>query len=118
MTTCSASQDLCMTSGDAPILELTIMERSSGEPVDLTGSSAVFVVGLKNSRRIVLTKNGASGVSVVDAESGRIDVDMQAADTADLAGVYSYELQITDVLGNRTTPLRGDFTIRQDLIET
>jgi hypothetical protein len=110
--------DLSITSGDDLILEITVKEKATGEPVLLTGTSASFVIAPKRSKRILVTKATGSGVTVSDPDNGVLEVELLAADTAALMGTYSYELQLVDVTGNRTTPLRGDLAIVRDLIET
>jgi hypothetical protein len=130
-----STTNLTMTSGDDVIFSLLILEDSPGVdythtwengrtetfedkwPVRLTGSTADFAVTPRNSRRILINKAVGTGISIADAEYGRLDVELIATDTDALRGMYEYELQITDVAGNRTTPLSGNLAIRRDIIE-
>ena len=111
-------QNIEMVSGDAVVIEITVLDETTGAAVNLAGCTATFALARANSRRILVTKSASSGVSIADAANGRIDVSIDAADTATKAGNYSYELQITDSAGNRSTPLYGTLTIVQDMIET
>jgi hypothetical protein len=112
------TQNLEMVSGDAVVLEITIIDSTTEEAVNLAGCTATFVVARANSRRLLLTKTTSDDISITDATAGRIDVSLNSDDTDSKAGSYSYELQITDSAGNRSTPLYGNLEIVRDLIES
>ena len=109
--------DLTMTSGDDLVLEITVLDRVTELPVNLTGSTLRFAVTPRNSRRVLFSKSTGTGITTIDALAGMVEVDLIAADTDALSGTYEHELEITDVAGNRSTPLHGALTIRRDLIE-
>lgn len=109
--------NLEMVSGDGVVIEITILDQTTGDPVNLAGCTASFVVARENSKRLLVTKTTSAGVTFPDPVNGRIDVELLSADTAARSGVYEYELQVVDPAGNRSTPLLGELTIARDLIE-
>lgn len=112
------TQNIEMVSGDAVVLEITILDATTGTAVNLAGCTAIFKAAQYWSKTAVFTKSTADDVSVVDATNGRIDVSFEAEDTEALEGEYAYELQITDSAGNRSTPLYGVLAVAGDLITT
>lgn len=112
------TKNIEMVSGDAVVLEITILDETTDTAVNLAGCTGNFAIGRVNSRRILVSKSSSSGITFPDPTNGRVDVELDATDTEDLEGVYDYELQITDSAGNRSTPLLGRMTIGRDLIET
>mgnify|MGYP001351291781 CR=1 FL=1 len=112
------TQNIEVVSGDAVVLEITILDQTTGDPVNLAGCTAIFKAAQYWSKAAVFTKSTADDVSMVDPINGRIDVSLEAADTDALEGEYAYELQITDSAGNRSTPLYGVMAVTGDLITT
>jgi hypothetical protein len=110
-------QNLEMVSGDAVVLEITILDQTTEEAVNLAGCTATFVIARPWSGTIVVTKTTSDGITVTDATAGRIDVELNASDTDLQEGELKYELQITDSAGNRSTPLYGQFNIVADLTD-
>ena len=111
-------ENLEMVSGDAVVLEITVLDQTTNTPVNLAGCSAIFKAVHYWSKLAIFTKTTADDVTVPDAAAGRIDVSIDASDTEALTGEFAYEMQITDSAGNRSTPLRGVLSVVADLIET
>ena len=60
---------------------------------------------------ITKTLGSPTGVTIVDALNGRIDIQLNNADTASLKGTFYHELQIEP---GPSTALFGDFEIQPD----
>jgi hypothetical protein len=110
-------QNLEMVSGDAVVLEITVLDQTTQEAVNLAGCTATFVMAYPWTGTVVVTKTTSDGVTVTDATAGRVDVELIGSDTDLLEGDLKYELQITDSANNRSTPLYGTITLVSDLID-
>jgi len=112
--------DVTLHSGDTLTLEVTVND-SSGSAVDLTAATFTWAMSKKSNSAVaprgaaLLTKALASGVTLIDAATGRIDITLDPADTESLAGTYYHELQMTDT-GVVSTVLYGSVTIVKDLV--
>ena len=107
-----------MHSGDSRVLELTVYAADNVTPVDVTGSVSLFALSNKVPRQV--TPSGPVLFSipgvVVDGPNGRIDFELGSGDTAPLADVYYYEIEM--VLGGTTSTVAyGTAAILADLIE-
>jgi hypothetical protein len=80
-----------------------------GTPVNLDGASLLFVV--KSAAEELIRKEIGAGITIIDAEEGQIEVDIDATDTDHWPGTYRYELLLTDCGGNRYTALKNLFVI-------
>jgi hypothetical protein len=109
-------QNLEMVSGDAVVLEITVLDQTTQEAVNLAGCTATFVMAYYWTWTTVVTKTTSDGITITDATAGRIDVELTATDTDLLESEFKYELQITDSAGNRSTPLYGTINVLPDLI--
>lgn len=110
-------QDFSMYEGDDFILQVTVKD-VNGVVVNLTGLVAArwwFAHGL--GQAALLQKALGSGITVVGAVNGRIDVTLVPADTAGLGGAtYRHELEITDVANTVHTVVVGDMTVNQTVV--
>ena len=116
-----SNQDLTMYSGDTRIIGFTITDAVSGDPVNLTGASAIKWRCSKKlsggfSPTPTLSKALATGVTVTGALVGELEVLLSPADTASLSGRFYHELEVTDGGGNISTVATGTLTILKDLI--
>ena len=107
-----------MHSGDSRVLELTVYGADGVTPVNVTAATATFALSARASGQlapvgaILASKAG----TVVDGPNGRLDFNLEPADTAALAGVYYYEIQM--VLGGATSTVAfGTAAILADLLE-
>lgn len=64
---------------------------ADGDPIDLTGAAALFMMRDVNSRAI---KVAAGAMTILDAALGRVEYAWVTADT-DTAGIYEAEVQVT-----------------------
>ena len=111
--------DVTLHSGDTLILEVTVND-PTGSPVDLSSTTFAWALSKKSASAVaprgaaLMTKALASGITLVDAATGRVDIALDPADTESLAGTYYHELQMTDT-GVVSTVLFGSVTIVKDL---
>lgn len=114
------AQDFTLYSGDSSTLQFTLTEQDGTTPIDLDGLSAINWAFAKvkptGFGARILQKTLLSGVTVINASLGRVDVSLAPADTAALkAGQYHHELEIVDLLSNVTTVAVGTMTLVQDI---
>ncbi len=103
-------QNFEMFSGDSKLLNVTVLDQD-GTVVDLTGASASMTISETSKSAALVTKAGSIDVPL----QGQLSFDLAPADTDDLAGVYYYEMQVTDVSGRKSTVAFGYVTIRRDV---
>jgi len=111
---------ISMHSGDTRKLQVTIVDESSAA-VDLTSASIIWALSKKAADEVlprgsaIVTKSIGDGITVIDAVTGRVDILIDSADTASLAGDFYHEMQLT-LGGSVSTVLYGTVTIVKDLI--
>jgi hypothetical protein len=84
------NQDFTMSAGDTCQIKVTIT-RSNGLPFDLTGYGVTWVSRPEwnSDAPNLITKHSGAGVLVTDAANGKLTIDLEPADTADIpAGRY------------------------------
>lgn len=105
--------------GDTISVYVTVPDQD-GQPVNLTGASAIWQAAPGTPRRFastpVLTKATGSGITITNAAAGELRIDLQPGDTAGLVGDFYHELQTTDSGGASTTPLAGLMTLTPQLV--
>lgn len=117
-----ANQDFELTSGDDRTLTFTVEDQEAGDgsAKDLTGFTA-FTWKLsgrdQNGTSVSVSKTLGSGITVIDASAGKVQVTIADTDTADFYGSYKHELQGVDGSGNVTTLATGRADIIKDIIE-
>lgn len=97
---------------DDLLLEVTVVRGESEQ--DLTGASAEYEIYRRSdgARNVEVTKDVAGGgITIVDALNGRLDVDIDSADTEDMEGVYRHRLRVTDTDGETVTVFTGRFVV-------
>lgn len=108
-------------SGNDCRLEITIQDEDNGNaPLDISGLLAlVWAMGKKPSGAPIITKTLSSGVSVINATTGRVDVILTADELEPLKEAeYYQEMRLTDAQGKKTTLLYGAVTVKENLIRT
>lgn len=90
-------------------------------PVDLTGSTAAMEWRTTASSPVVvlLASTSNSKLTITDPTSGEINLILVPSDTANLrfkdeSVEYGYDLEITDLAGDKTYPFYGTITIDKD----
>lgn len=120
------SSTITVTSGDDYLeaggedRRLVVTVTKSGDTVDLTDTVPTFMVKRRRTdddADALITKTIGSGVVLADqgTDEGVAYIEIAAADTADLAGTFRWELSAEDAVG--TITLRaGQFVVKPDLI--
>jgi hypothetical protein len=91
-------RDFATTAQDDFTIEITVYPTDvDTSPYDVTDATSEFVI-YDDAGREALTVAG----SVVDASAGRIDIDVDGADTSELAGRYSFSVSIEFADGTST----------------
>jgi hypothetical protein len=89
-------------------------ENGDGTPVDLTGASIIFTMKRFHEGDVIVTDSTAEGVAV-DLGEGLISLTLGPLITADLAGQYLYDLEITYPDGSVVTPLLDKISVLKDI---
>lgn len=115
-------QNFAMMAGDSKVLQVTVKDEA-GVPLPLAGiASATW--RLARSRRGVdlLTKTMGSGVTIItenaaanEANCGRLNILITAADSEALDGEYFHDCQIVDATGAASTVFFGRANITPNL---
>lgn len=106
-----STTEFSMYAGDTKNLEITVKDED-GVVVDITGATFHWALALLiGVAPPVLTKTNGSGVTIVNAAAGRVDVKLESVDTESLSGKYAQELRLVDVDDNVATILQGVITI-------
>ncbi len=98
-------------------IEGQIVDTQYGQPIDITGYAIQLTVKRDRYDPLppLLTKSTATGgISITDPTNGKLSISFAAADTADLAGDYAYEIARTDT-GNRERIEYGRFRVLKSL---
>jgi len=106
--------DYTMYSGDSRQLNIEITDET-GAPVDVSTSSAVVYAIFRRNGEQVISKTLGAGVVT---DTSVVTVDLEPADTADLAGdTYLHECQLITVDDLVYTVLSGSIKVLRDHIE-
>lgn len=86
------------------------IEDQDGNPFNLSGADEVeFIVTWNNE--VLFVKSLGSGVTILDPAGGVLDVIIPNSDVDISAGVYDFELAVTDQGGARMVADQGDFVV-------
>jgi hypothetical protein len=113
------SADMTMVRGDTRIVRATFVDEA-GAVLSLVGCTIRWWMAKTASGPSLLSKAIGSGITVVNAASGRFDVRMAPADTANVStippGDYYHECEVVDNAGEVATVFAGKLTITKDLV--
>ena len=101
--------------GDDKTIQFTINQAGTTTPQDLTGVTINF--RMVKPGNVVINKTVGSGITVIDAEAGRCNVQLDSADTADITTTTSieYELQL-QISGKYDTVSFSTMSIKRNII--
>lgn len=91
--------DFEMYAGDVKALAFGVTD-TTGSAVTVTGASAVFVIATEPGATALVSKSSAATIVV---SGSTVTVPLTETDTANLNGLYWYELEITDTSNNIST---------------
>lgn len=105
--------DVTIFAGDSQRLEVEVFD-PDGELVDLLGVQAItwHLSRTVHHRPAIVEKSIGQGVTVVDAPNGRVDIEIDPADTEGRSGRHYHEIEVIDEQGHVSTILTGTVTIR------
>jgi len=103
--------DMAATAGDTWTLEMAFTD--DGTPMNFTGCAAKCVVADSAGSAVVTFDSEATVPTItLGGTAGTLVMSQTAVTTAALtAGVYEYDLQVTEADGAVTTYLRGEFRV-------
>lgn len=105
------NQNFQIQVGDDLDLVITVRAADQCSVVDLTDSTARWVLADEPGGRPRLTKTGV----LSDAVNGQVTVSLEPGDTSSLcAGRYHHELQLRDALSKTSTVLTGSVRVVGD----
>lgn len=115
----SLNQDVFMRSGDTKKINFIVDELDSdGEvtgQVNLTGATIKWEA-FDTSGVEKISKDTASGITILDAVGGKFEVLLDPGDTAALEGRFGHEAEMVDASGNVSTVSRGVLVIAKDFV--
>lgn len=112
------NQTFTMTSGDTFTLNYTVRD-AAGVAIDLTNATVKWQLARSVKEGALISKvtgNSPTEIELTTPESGAFAVYLLPADTAQLAGRYYHEAEVTDAAGTVSTVATGHAVIIQDLI--
>ena len=111
-----ATQDFTMTEGDTKLIDVTVKDRNTGDPVNITGVTISWKVFKGYGKTAALTKTTASGISITDGANGVFRITITAGDTANFVGTYNHAAQVPFSDSTIQPVLRGTMTVEQGFI--
>ena len=102
--------------GDTQRYKLTLTEKETGDPIDLTGGTMWFTLKSKASDTDADAVVQKQVTTHLDAVNGITEVVLDATDTTNAdAGRYYYDFQFVDSAGTVKTILAGKVRLLQDI---
>lgn len=103
----TTGQNFELHQGDYKQIIITVLDEN-GEPLDLTGYSAIWCMHVQTLNDIVITKTTSDGITISNPTSGELEIELEAVDTESLsARVYGHQCEIEDILGRHATVTTG-----------
>lgn len=110
----ATSAELVIYRGDSYPITFTLLDATTGLPLDLTGYAFVLTAGARENPDDDSTKLFSVAGAVADPESGQVSFTPLAEDTA-TAGSYFYDVQMTNDDGYVRTVVKSVLLIRQNI---
>lgn len=108
--------------GNARLLKVQIREpppdetSDFGDPIDISGATIDYYFSQSETgTSCVFTKTNGSGISIVDAANGKLEITWDNADTDGLSGEYFHECEFTDGNGDKATVFTGTVNVIEGL---
>lgn len=115
----SVNQDVSMRSGDTKKIDIVVDELDSAGvvtgQVNLSGATIKWKA-FDTSGMEQISKTTASGITILDAVGGKLQVLLDPADTAALEGRFLHETEVTDASGNVSTVTTGVLKVAKDFV--
>ena len=98
------AQNVTMVAGDTAELSFSVYEEDGLTAQDLSGASIAWQMRRAGSSTALVSKTTGDGITVTDAEAGKLTVSLDPEDTEDLAaGRYAHGAVVTDSDDNVST---------------
>lgn len=106
--------------GDSYELDIPVIERETGDPLDITGTSFWFTAKrslFDDDADAVIAKDMTDGIAIIDGPGGRARVFIEPADTDSLTKrtVLRYDVQWKDADDAVYTIDAGDLVVELDV---
>lgn len=105
--------------------EVTDKDASPETALDLSSFTAKWAISRISAKTgeyltspIVEKKQSSGGITVTDAANGKLEVDLDPADTQGLSGEFHHELEVFDGQGNGVVVAVGTLTIDKNVENT
>jgi hypothetical protein len=95
-----------MHSGDDKLIQLTVRDQDA-VVIDITGATMSFVLSEDPGDVALFELTVGSGITLIDPTNGRADIRIADTDTAALAGLYYFEVTLTDATALVSTVAYG-----------
>lgn len=113
------NQDVTIYSGDTRLLSVTVYDEND-DLVDISGGIIDWIVrsypGATLSYISKSTLQGTTSIELDEPASGSFIIYLYPTDSANLAGRYYHEAQLTDVSGDVFTLFSGILNIKEDAV--
>lgn len=108
--------DITFYRGDSYPITLTIRDKDTSDPVDITGYSFRMTVNTEKDPTSIATQLfTVDGVLDADPTTGRVSFTPSDTDTDHPSGTYYYDIEMTDTGGNVRTIAKYKFKLVQDI---
>lgn len=103
---------------DSRKIKVTIKDGS--DPYDITDGTVFFTVNQSgdpqnDNNAVIRLKTGDPQIVVIDAEQGRVDINLTSDDTDISPRKYYYDVQLVDAVGNVVSRKRDTFSVEPDI---
>jgi hypothetical protein len=109
-------EDIEIYAGDTKSIVLTVLN-TDGSAKDLTDASIIWVIFDENTEEVLVEKDETE-MTPIDIPNGIIGITLLSADTENIrpAPWYRHECEVTDIGGNVSTVVVGNFTIMESIV--
>lgn len=102
-------QNFEIVAGDTVKINISVTDQNNAA-VDLTNATVTWLL-YKNLNDTAVSKSTTTGITITNVRGGVFQISLTAADTQNLAGMYTHAAKVTDALGNAITVTTGTATI-------
>jgi hypothetical protein len=110
-----AGQNIELFQGDNKIIVITVKNKSTGLPQNLTGYSVVWCVHTQSPSPVIVmskTTDLSGGITIPDPTNGEIHIELTQMDTENMIPkIYGHQCEIDDSAGNHDTVTTGYFKV-------
>lgn len=108
-----SSKAICYARGDSAPIPWTV--KQSGTAIDITGYTFQFTVNAELNPPDTAEEQFSVAGTITDAPNGEVEFRPTTGNTDLPPGTYYYDIQVIDPGTFKTTVLKSDFVIEQDI---